>query len=54
MFDELENPEISQRTIQGWIQKSRLPFVVGNKFWVINDRDAACNGKDISWLIKDR
>jgi len=36
------------------MQKSRLTFVVGNKFRLINDRDAASNGKDISWLIKDR
>ena len=43
MFDELENPEISQRTIQGWIQKGRLTFVVGDNLWLISsgspDRD---------------
>ena len=51
MFDELENPEILQRTTQGRIQKSCIAFVVGDKRWLINGRSADWAGKDLSWLI---
>lgn len=44
VFDELENPKILQRAIQGRIQKSRLSFVVGDNRWLVGRSPADSNG----------